>query len=57
MPTAREMGEGSASRPGHSLPRERPGTHTGQILTNQDISDTTNAIFSAGSSCYQTLLN
>jgi len=27
MTTALEEGEGSASRPGRSLPRERPGTH------------------------------
>ena len=27
MTTALEGGEGSASRPGRSLPRERPGTH------------------------------
>ena len=30
---ARERGEGSASRPGRSLPRERPGTHcTGGLV-------------------------
>jgi hypothetical protein len=36
MITALEGGEGSASRPGHSLPRERPGTHCtgGWILLN-----------------------